>query len=110
MNHHSPLALLFTACFLIPLHDYLSLSDLCQPEAQFGLKNIIDQPFCFSHHLLLQVDLEGKRAAWEGIVKIPFVDEVRRVCVLCMWCVVPVCSLLSLRSSNFVDNQYAPSC
>jgi len=23
-----------------------------------------------------QVDLEGKRAAWEGIVKIPFVDEV----------------------------------
>ena len=24
-----------------------------------------------------QVDMEGKRAEWEGIVKVPFVDEVR---------------------------------
>jgi 5'-3' exonuclease len=27
----------------------------------------------------LQVDLEGKRAAWEGVVLIPFVDEVGEV-------------------------------
>ncbi len=26
---------------------------------------------------LLQVDMEGKRADWEGVVLVPFVDEVR---------------------------------
>lgn len=27
--------------------------------------------------VLLQVDMEGKRADWEGVVLVPFVDEVR---------------------------------
>jgi len=38
------------------------------------------------------VDLEGKRAAWEGIVKIPFVDEVSLYCV----CASPTLDEVSL--------------
>jgi len=36
-----------------------------------------NSPIIDFYPLTFEVDLEGKRAAWEGIVKIPFVDEAR---------------------------------
>jgi hypothetical protein len=39
----------------------------------------------FSAACVPQVDMEGKRASWEGVVKVPFVDEVG-CCSVCSSC------------------------
>lgn len=36
-----------------------------------------DSPILDFYPLVFDVDMEGKRAEWEGVVKVPFVDEVR---------------------------------
>lgn len=40
-----------------------------------------DSPILDFYPLVFDVDMEGKRAEWEGVVKVPFVDEVRNCIV-----------------------------